>query len=234
MKKDDVLSEEQLNAFIDGELDAEEENRIFALAESSPEMDVRLCQQRKLKEMVQHAYRDLPRAGKRGVKHKTGNHLLRLSLAAMLLLATGVTVGWFAARLMGPGQAEPSLAAVPAQAQTDSYLLHVSTSDQERMEQALRRAEEIMSGPEATNSTRVEIVANEGGLDLLRSDVTPFTAEIRQLAQQNVLFFACSRAIERLERMGIDVQLLPEANSDYSALDRVVMRMQQGWEYIKI
>jgi hypothetical protein len=30
------------------------------------------------------------------------------------------------------------------------------------------------------------------------------------------------------------VQLVPEANTHYSALDRVVLRMQQGWTYEKI
>ena len=91
-----------------------------------------------------------------------------------------------------------------------------------------------MNGPGATSHSRVEIVANEGGLDLLRSDRTPFADRIRELAEQDVLFFACSRAIERLQEQGVEVRLVPEANTHYSALDRVVHRMQQGWTYEKI
>jgi len=34
--------------------------------------------------------------------------------------------------------------------------------------------------------------------------------------------------------MGVDVKLLPDAQTGYSALDRVVMRMQAGWQYHKI
>ena len=49
-----------------------------------------------------------------------------------------------------------------------------------------------------------------------------------------MLFFACSRAIERLERQGISVRLVPEANTRYTALDRVVLRLQDGWAYEKI
>lgn len=234
MKKDDLISEEQLNAFIDGELDTEEESRIFELAENSPELDARLCQQRKLKEILQHAYRNVPQVTKRGAKLHSSSNLLGFSIAAMLLLAIGVTVGWFSARGISPEQAGAPFAAAVAQTESESFLLHVSSSDPARMEMALRRADEIMNGPGASEARRVEIVANEGGLDLLRSDVTPFSEEIRELARQDVLFFACTRAIERLERMGIDVKLLPEANTDYSALDRVVLRMQQGWEYVKI
>jgi intracellular sulfur oxidation DsrE/DsrF family protein len=102
------------------------------------------------------------------------------------------------------------------------------------MQKALSRAEELMNGPGASANRRVEIVANEGGLDLLRSDVTPFADQIRVLAEQDVLFFACSRAIERLEERGVKVRLVPEADTRYSALDRVVLRMQQGWTYEKI
>ena len=80
----------------------------------------------------------------------------------------------------------------------------------------------------------MEIVANEGGLNLLRSDTTPYAQRIRQLAEKDVLFFACSKAIERLEERGINVRLVPEAKTRYSALDRVVLRMQQGWTYEKI
>ena len=228
MKKDEQVSEEQLNAFTDGELDTEEESRIFELSDESLELDARLCQQRKLKEMVQHAYRNVPQARTRSAQTGSRGRVLGMAAAAMLLLAMGVSIGWFASLTMGPGQNGALVA------QSDTYLLHVTTSDPQRMQAALRRADELMNGPGATDARRVEIVANESGLDLLRSDVTPFAAQIRTLAEQDVLFFACTKAIERLEAQGIHVKLLPEANTEHSALDRVVLRMQQGWEYVKI
>jgi intracellular sulfur oxidation DsrE/DsrF family protein len=237
MKKDDIISDEQVSAFTDGELDAEEENRIFGLCDESPELDARLCQQRKLKEMVQHAYRDVPQATRPSAQSGSHGPVLGFAAAAMILLATGIAIGWFTSFQLAPENSAIRVAgstdAAPA-AQSETYLLHVTKSDRQHMQEALRRASELMSGPGVTDARRVEIVANEGGLNLLRSDVTPFAAEIRSLAEQNVLFFACTRAIERLEEKGIQVKLLPEANTDYSALDRVVLRMQQGWEYIKI
>jgi intracellular sulfur oxidation DsrE/DsrF family protein len=228
MKKDGQLSEEQLNAFTDGELDTDDESRIFELAEGSPELDARLCRQRKLKEMVQHAYRDVPHTRKRGAQTGSRGRILGMAVAALFLLAMGMSVGWFASLTMGPGNNAAQ------SAQSDTYLLHVTTSDPQHMQMALRRADELMNGPGATEARRVEIVANEGGLDLLRSDVTPFAEQIKTLAAQDVLFFACTRAIERLEAEGVQVELVPEANADYSALDRVVLRLQQGWEYVKI
>ena len=229
MKKDDIISDEQLSAFTDGELEPEEENRIFTLSEECSELDARLCQQRKLKEMVQHAYREVPEPRRRD--RRVGPRGGLFNVAAVLALAVGLAGGWMASRSLDGGT-EATTAAVPAS--QDTWLLHVASSDPARMQLALNRAEELMNGPGATSHSRVEIVANEGGLDLLRSDRTPFADRIRELAEQDVLFFACSRAIERLQEQGVEVRLVPEANTHYSALDRVVHRMQQGWTYEKI
>jgi intracellular sulfur oxidation DsrE/DsrF family protein len=226
MNKDELISDEQLNAFTDGELEADEENRVFTLSEENPDVDARLCQQRKLKELVQHAYRDVPEPHRHVAQGRSGKKLLSLAMAAAALLFVGVAGGWFASRALDAG-AQPMATAATQQ---DTWLIHVASSDPLQMQKALARAEELMADSEG----RVEIVANEGGLDLLRSDLTPYAGQIRRLAEQDVLFFACNKAIQRLEEQGISVRLVPEANTQYSALDRVVLRMQQGWTYEKI
>ena len=231
MNKDDLISDEQLGAFTDGELDADEENRVFTRAEQDPELDARLCQHRKLKELVQHAYRDPPQPHRRPARSLPRRSLFGLAAAAVMLLAVGAAGGWFAARL--PGGAPDATASVLPASQ-EQWLLHVASSDPRQMEMALNRADELMAAADASSQRRVEIVANEGGLDLLRSDVTPFAERIRQLAEDDVLFYACNRAIRRLEEQGVTVRLVPEANTRHSALDRVVLRMQQGWTYEKI
>ena len=230
MTKDELISDEQLNAFTDGELEADEENRVFTLSEENAEVDVRLCQHRKVKELVQHAYRDVPKPRRHDNKGGPGKNLLSLAAAAVLLLAVGLVGGWTVSRSLDGG----SLPLVAAATNPDTLLLHVASSDPMRMQQALDRAEALMAGSDGATGPRVEIVANEGGLNLLRSDMTPYARQIRRLAEQDVLFFACSKAIERLEEQGVSVQLVPEANTNYSALDRVVHRMQQGWTYEKI
>jgi len=219
-----------LGAFIDGELDTEDESRIFMAAESCPELDARLCQQRKLKELLQHAYRDPPRPVRPGGRGNQHRKLFGLAAAAVLLLLAGLSGGWFAGRVLDAGVASGGqlVATNP-----DSWLLHVASDDPARMKMALDRAEALTSGSDGV-VRHVEIVANESGLTLLRSDVTPYADRIRRLAEDDVLFFACSRAIDRLKEQGIQVRLVPEADTNYSALDRVVYRMQQGWTYEKI
>jgi intracellular sulfur oxidation DsrE/DsrF family protein len=233
MKDHEMISEEQLNAFTDGELDAEEESRVFELSETCPELDGRLCRQRKLKELVQHAYREIPQPRRLPGGRTPSGRLLGAAVAALLLLCGGFAIGWFASVTTGARSDLTQVSAV--QSQQEPLLIHITSSDPQRMEQALRHARKLLD--ESTRegeAHQVEIVANEGGLDLLRSDVSPFAAEISALAEQDVLFFACTRAIERLQNQGVEVDLLPEANDQYTALDRVVTRMQQGWHYLRI
>ena len=96
MDKDNQFSEEQLNAFVDGELDADEKSRVFNESQQSQELDQRLCQQRKLKELVKHAYADVPAAMQRQDLRKLQRGFWRNAMAASILLLLGVTIGFYA------------------------------------------------------------------------------------------------------------------------------------------
>ena len=235
MKNDDHISEEQLNAFVDGELDSEERSCLFDEAEQSAELDQRLCQQRKLKELVKHAYRDVPEPGRLLTGHRTRRSMFGLATAASMLLLLGVTTGQLLPRFFDQDLRPGGLTAnAQAVANVENYILHVVSGEPEKMKFALQQARELLDSAEADSPRKVEVVANEQGLALLRSDVTPFGDEIRALAHENVVFYACSKAIERLEEKGIVVRLVPEAIPGYTALDRVVERLQDGWQYIKL
>ena len=69
---------------------------------------------------------------------------------------------------------------------------------------------------------------------MLRADVTPFAAEISVLQANDVVFYACSKTIQKLENSGVEVRLVPHTIAEHTALDRVVTRMQEGWHYEKI
>ena len=235
MNKDEHISEEQLNAFVDGELDSEERSSLFDEAERSGELDQRLCQQRKIKELVKHAYRDVPDPGRLLSGRRAHNSVFGLAVAASMLLIVGITTGQLMPRFfdqdLRPGGLPANAQAI---ANMENYILHVTSGEPEKMRFALQQARELLDSADSDNPRRVEIVANERGLDLLRSDVTLFSDEIRALSHENVMFYACSKAIERLEEKGIEVRLVPEAIPGFTALDRVVERMQDGWQYIKL
>jgi intracellular sulfur oxidation DsrE/DsrF family protein len=229
MTGNDRFSEEQLNAFVDGELDPEEKSRLYNEAEASPELDRQLCQQRKIKELVQHAYADPPAPRRQSRAPLPRSTFLGRLLVAAVLLGVGVSGGLLTHRYLD-GQLPADTAAVEA----GNYILHVTSDEPRQMRAALTKARYLLESAGAGRIRHVEVVANERGIDLLRSDVTPFADEIRALHDRNVVFYACSRTVERLEQRGIDVRLVPEARQDGTALDRVVLRMKDGWEYIKI
>jgi intracellular sulfur oxidation DsrE/DsrF family protein len=227
MNTDDRFSDEQLNAFIDGELDAEERSRMFSEAEQDPELEKRLCQQKTLGELVRHAYQEPPRPNRQQNRGQRRGPLGRALVASALILV-GLAGGLLVHSHLDRG------AALTAPAKPGNYILHVSNGDQATMQATLRQANELISSGTLENPHRVEVVANERGLDLLRSDITPFAAEIAQLADSDVVFYACSRAIQRLEEQGVTVKLVPQAHGEFTALDRVILRMQDDWEYIKL
>jgi intracellular sulfur oxidation DsrE/DsrF family protein len=234
MKKDEHISEEQLNAFVDGELDSEEKSRLLNESEHSAELDQRLCQQRKLKELVKHAYIDVPPP-----KHKSGSQLaqsgfLGRSLVAGVMLVLGLTGGFLVHNYFDQSQELKASVATESAAEIENYLLHVVSGEPEPMLAALEQARHLLESANDGEFRQVEIIANEQGLNLLRSDITPYAEQIAALQRNNVVFYACSKTIQRLEEKGVKVELVPYANPDYTALDRVVTRMQAGWKYEKI
>jgi intracellular sulfur oxidation DsrE/DsrF family protein len=237
MKKDDLISEEQLNALVDGELDSEEGGSVFDAAENSSELDRRLCQQRKLKELVKHAYQEIPEPRRRISGARSRDSVIKLTMAASVLLVFGLASGLLIHNYLDQGSRGEAFAAssnTQPIVNSENYILHIVSGEPQRMKTALQTAHELLSAAEPGSPRRVEIIANDRGLDLLRSDVTLFGEEIRALSRENVLFYACSKAIERLEERGVEVVLVPEAIPGFTALDRVVVRMKDGWQYIKL
>ncbi len=228
MKKDERFSEEQLNALVDGELDREEQSRIYREAGRQPELDQRLCQQRKVKELVKLAYQDSPGPKRRGGTTLGRRGQFGRAVAAAALLGIGLAAGF-----LGRTALEPVVEESVAVAEPHRYLIHVASGEPEDMAIAIERAEYLLASGNG-EVRQVEIVANEHGLDLLRSDVTQFATQIRALQENDVVFYACSRSIQRLEEEGVEVRLVPHTIAEYTALDRVVTRMQEGWTYEKI
>jgi intracellular sulfur oxidation DsrE/DsrF family protein len=234
MNKDEHLSEEQLNAFVDGELDPEEKSRLYNEAARSPELDQRLCRQRNVKELIKHAYENVP-APMHSTRARLGrSRFFGRALAAGVLLAVGLTAGLLGHSYFDQSRIVAAGSAVEPIAKVSNFLLHVTSGDAEQMYAALHHAEALLEEAEDGEQRRVEIIANERGIDLLRRDVTPFAREIAMLQEHDVVFYACSKTIQRLEDSGVRVELVPHTNADYTALDRVVSRMQDGWKYEKI
>lgn len=237
MKRHSDISEEFLNAFVDDQLELPEQSRVFEAVGSDPELSRRVCEQRGLKEMVQHAYKDVP--VQRRQPRKTGSRLGLQSLAAALVLAVGAASGWLAHGWTGQNEGQPLRTArfgdeVAAQRKV---ILHVSSSQPEKLKAALDETENLLSAYKHSNrQLRLEVIANSDGVKLLQAGASPYAQRISALREQypNLTLLACHQTVEKMRRQGARVELLPGVAEAPSALDQVVLRLRQGWDYIKV
>jgi len=234
------VSDELLNAFVDDELDAAEKSRLLdrMVNDASAQLRSRVCQLWHLKELVRNAYPQeealAPLSEKRGAPRGLPLRRYSQALAAGLVLSMGAAMGWFAHEGKGT---PPGLGLTAGQMAGGKIILHVAFADSKRFEAALNEAEELSQGRDRSGSpVQVELVANEGGLNLFRADVSPYADRIEAIgkAHQNVSFLACNNTIEKLRSSGTSVRLLPHVVVAPSVAERIMTRVQHGWTYIQV
>jgi len=241
------VSDEYLNSFIDNELALDEQSELFNAIERDEALKERVCGLRSLKEMVQHAYRKPPASASpqiRKLRNWRPPYMQNMpSLAACMLL---VLMGWVSGWLMfsSPMNANNSKIMNLFQASQNNevaeqgnIIVHVSSSNPVRLRTALDETENLLASYKRDDrKVMVEIIANAGGVDLLRSDVSPFAKRIAlmQAKYPNLDFLACSQTISKLQKKGVIVHLLPHTGVASSAVELINKRLQQGWDYVRV
>jgi intracellular sulfur oxidation DsrE/DsrF family protein len=240
------ITDVELNAFLDNQLGENEKSRVLHAINADRALQQRLSELRQLRDMFQHAYEQPPR--RQIPVEQSSVRLLPSSrmfaIAASLLMAIGALLGWishkeFMSHDIASTKSTEMLNKVnkdDIQSNIKNVILHITSGDSDRLEAALDDAENLLSTYKQNNQfLQLEIIANDTGLNLMRTDVSQYQHRISKLVNEynNVRFLACSRAIKRLESQGINVELLPEIQVAPSALEQIIMRMQDGWQYIK-
>jgi intracellular sulfur oxidation DsrE/DsrF family protein len=248
MMKTQNISDELLNSFVDSELALDETGEMFSVIGKSDALKERVCELRGLKDMVQHAYHQPP-VNRMSPPKKLSfwripriQNMPRLATCMLMLL-----LGWGSGWVMFAGSqsmSDPKLAHLLESAQnsniiekTGNIIVHVSNSNPIRLKTALDETESLLkSYKRAKRSVNVEIIANAGGLDLLRSDVSPFgkRIELMKAKYPNLDFLACQQTIKKLQKQGIIVKLLPHTGFANSAVEEIDKRLNQGWDYLRI
>ncbi|MDX1376249.1 MAG: hypothetical protein R3357_11830 [Burkholderiales bacterium] len=233
LKSSGEVSREMQNAFVDGELDCAEWAAMLERIGADAGLRREICELRVAKDMVRGAYA--------GVKPRDRHALGRRSwrgwgLAAVLV--AGVAAGWLGHTLLDAGRQPAGVSGAVAlrSVDADRILVHVSSGERESLRTTLDEVEDLLHTARAAGrSVEVEIVANSAGLNLLRSDASPYLARVGALRREypNLTFFACGQTIERLRERGVTVELLPGVHVVPAALDQVVKRLQGGWVYIR-
>ena len=240
------ISDEQLNAFVDNELSAEEQNQLFLALNSDENLNRSVCETRKLRDLLRYAYQEPPTPP----AHQPPPRRWRYTdaIAASFLLLVGALLGWFTHGTQSSLgnqavyehqdlDAFQTVQLLSAEGKQQNVILHLTTDDPHKLAYALDEVQTLLDSYRKRGlPIRLEVVANGDGLSLLRSKVSPYPTRTEQLIKEydNLTIMACANALHQLKEQGVDTQLLPHVPTTKSALERVVERLQEGWLYVKV
>jgi len=240
MKPTENIDDLMINAFVDGQLDTDNAETVLAAMEDDPQIRENVYLARRAKDLVkvgfERAAAPLPAAPLK--KHsrlpRHTSHGLAASLLVMLLGFGSGIFGYYATRHLST---ETSLA-VPNPAHktyTNHVVLHLSKSNPRQFSAALRYIDKFLDDHPAPDS-QIEVIANAGGLDLMRSDKSPYKAQIIAMMHNhsNVHFLACANGIRNLRKQGINPPIIQHIETDKTAIDHIIARLQAGWTYVKV
>jgi intracellular sulfur oxidation DsrE/DsrF family protein len=235
MEKPEIVDDQILGTFIDGELDNANQAAIINAMETDPELRERVYRLRRARDLMRLGYGEAraPATGSRKAKLPRWSFPTRI-VASIAALAISFSAGMFGYQYLSTPAGQPVLAGA-AQQQSDKVILHISQSSQRQFVSALDYTEQFLRA-RTSSGDEIEVVAHANGLDLLREDVSPLRERIKILIQQydNVHFIACAGAIGLLRDSGIEPRIIPGVSTDTTAFDHIVTRLQGGgWRYIK-
>jgi len=227
--------ERGLHAYVDGELDRQEKQRMLSRLENDERGRERLCELARTKHWVQAAFEEerAPTRALPGVRGCTGLcNTLRVA-ASLLVLMLAFGAGWLSHPAQAPGEqyAAHDSTLPPAQ----HVILHVGVSNEARFDALLEKTRDILNKYSA-QGVQVEVVTNGGGLDLVRTAASHHVADIQRLIARydNVHFIACSKGLKRLRAQGKDAHLIKGVQADEPAADHLIRRLTEGWTLIRL
>jgi len=237
----EYVSDELLNAFIDNELDKPERERVLERVEHDQVLAQRLCELTRLKELVRMARPELETSPRHV---NLASRLPKVqSYAALLILTFAISLLMFMflpenRETSVSGQALVSIVEQQADSAEIKLVMLVTRADPSLLYSMLNEVEALLKrGPQLHKPLRIEIVAAGKGLDLLRSDKSPYAYRINRLRQQydNLLFVACQETLQKVqENMAQQVSIINGIAMVHSGPGEVQLRRSQGWAVVKI
>jgi intracellular sulfur oxidation DsrE/DsrF family protein len=238
MQDSDLIDENTLGAFVDGQLDSTGCEAVMVAMARDPAVRERVEQLRRAKDLMRVGFASAQAPSRRrplpGVP--VGNRLSRALAASVAALALGLaagSLGYHYGRHLD--RSELASLASSQQQHGNRIVLHISEANPIQFAAALSYADKFLRRHPAPDS-RVEVIANAGGLDMMRTGLSPYEDQIDALlkAHPNVRFLACANAIANLRKRGIEPQVIASVDTEKKAIDHIVARLQEGWSYVRV
>ncbi|MGD8711683.1 MAG: hypothetical protein PVG50_02495 [Thiohalophilus sp.] len=243
MNRDNRVSDEQLNALVDGQLDLDEQTRLLKILRDDPELSRKNCEFQKVHGLVKLTYESEQTPQYTSPVQRESRHRWLMGVAATLLVGFGVVMGWLVSNVNNNPSSLLELAHTvhvtpnSDEQQTWKVLLHVSSNDPYRFNILLNEAENLLkTSLKKHQSVEVEILTNGEGMELVHDSNRTYARRLKTLQQKydNLVVSACNQSLKRLREQGINIQLLPQTRIVPSAINEALARQKKGWTYIRI
>ena len=117
----------------------------------------------------------------------------------------------------------------------DRVLLHIDESDPKEFMAVIDFARKFLDKHREKDS-QVAVVANAGGLDMMRKGISPVKAEMLAMMKEykNIHFLACANSIRALRKKGIEPVFLKNIDTSKPAMEQIIKHVRDGWSYIRV
>ena len=232
----DFKTERILHAYVDNELEPQAKSRLLIQLENDQRIRARACELQRTKEWVKFSFegesartRTLPGLQWR-LRHTSPIYIA----ASLVILLIAFGAGW-SGHSLTENVNHPALAGSSGKTATPHVILHISDSDEGHFNKVLERTEQLLR-QYGNTGVQVEVVANAGGLDFMRTASSKHIDSIKHMISEhhNVRFIACSRGLGKLRKLGLDATVIDGVDAHEPAADHLIERLTEGWTYIRI
>jgi len=228
MNKNDEFDEQTLGAFVDGELDTNTCESIIIEMDKNSEIRDRVYKIRRAKDLMKIGFSDITSKNTER-KKTTGWKRFTAAIAAsisVLVISFGSGIS---------GYYYGSQQHLSEKQKSDRVLLHISESNLQHFTIAMDYAEKFLIKNKNTDG-QIALIANAGGLDLMRSGISPLENRIMDFMKKykNIHFIACANSVKILQKKGIEIKLINDIRLNKPAMDHIIEYIQGGWTYKKI
>lgn len=227
------ITDNEMSAYIDGELSPQDRLSFQKRLQQDPKLNHDICELRKVKQQIQEQYSniDIPPMPKLEESH-TGNRMFFAKVASFSAIL--ITFGFIWGHLQTFNTPPlPQKIALVTQNQ-NKILMHIDSDNPKRVNALLKQVSYILKNDP---HKKVEVVANAKGIELFdQNKNNPYKAQLQKFLSQygNLKLLACQRALARRALAGKPIHVMNNVETDRPALDEIVKKIKQGWQYQKI
>lgn len=212
-------SEEELNAFVDGQLNANDRARVLASLAHDAALQKRVAEIQQTRNLLRHTYENPPRppvAASPGPIFKNYKFVVASSL--IIGMITGALLHFVAEKTPGLFAIHPK-----------GVVIQVSEADPAKWEMALINARNVRKAYRDKN-VGIEIVAYGPGLKMLRKD-SPLSSGLEEASKNGVKLLACGNTMSMThtsrEELNHAVGIVP------AGVVEIMERQQEGYAYVR-